>query len=174
MSQFTKFGKIFGWIFITAGAAAVLLYFGLRALSGRSPITVFVLFAHFTPYQDFYPIPYLLAITLIFAVVGALWLTFIMPRFTRLRFGQIMLLPWIALLLAGPVWGMLWAYHDMQAGFFPPFPQMVDYLWYGVRKGIYIALSSAWYSAPFNLLAYSVACLLVALGVKRFGSESRG
>lgn len=171
MRRFKRFGKIFGLMFVTAGAAAFLLYFGMKALSGRSPIGIFVLFVHFAPYHDLYPIPYLLAIALVFAAVSAWWLVFVMPRFVRLRFLQIMLLPWIALFISGPMWGMLWVFHDMQGGFFPALRQMIDYLLFGARQGVFFALNAALFSVPLNLLAYGAACLLLVMFVKRFGSE---
>jgi len=72
------------------------------------------------------------------------------------------------------VWGMLRVYHDMQAGFFPAFPQMIDYLLYGVQQGVLFALNVALFSLPLNLLAYGAACRLVVLCIKRFGSEQPG
>ncbi len=173
MSQVKKFGRIAGLLFVTTSAAAFLLYFGMKALNGRSPIAVFIPFAQVqaAPYHDLYPIPYLLAIALVFAVVSALWLMLITPRFTRFRLLQIILLPWIALMLAGPVWGMLWVYHDMQAGFFPAFPQMIDYLRFGAQQGLYFTLAVVQFSLPLNLLAYGAACLLLVMFVKHFVSE---
>jgi hypothetical protein len=171
MSQFKKFARTAGLLFVIASAVAFLLYFGMKALSGRSPIIVMIPFRPIIPYYDRHPVPYLLVIAFIFAVVSALWLTFILPRFTRFRFLQIVALPWIALMLASSVWGMLWAYHDMQAGFFPPFPQMIDYLLFGAQAGLYFALDSALFSAPMNLLAYGAACLLLMIFVKRSEPE---
>jgi hypothetical protein len=171
MSQVVKFARITSALFIAAGAAAFFLYFGMIALRGQSPIIVAIPLAHIAPYLDEHPIPYLLTIAFIFAVVGALWLMFIMPRFTRFRFLQIMLLPWITLLVAGPVWGMLWTFHDMQAGFFPSFPQMINYLFFGAQQGLLWVLIIALYSLPFSILAYAAACLMLIMFVKRFGPE---
>jgi hypothetical protein len=172
MNQFKKFAKIAGLLFAFTGATAFLLYFGMKALNGQSPIVVFLPFAplHIKPYHDQYPVPYLLASALVFAVVSALWLVLIAPRLTRLRLLQIILLPWVALLFAGPVWGMLWVYHDMQAGFFPAFPQMIDYLLFGARQGLYFTLDVVMFSLPLNLLAYGAACLLLLMFVKHFVS----
>jgi hypothetical protein len=171
MNQFKKFARITGLLFVITSAVAFLLYFGMEAVSERSPLVVFVPFAHITPYHDLYPIPYLLMSALVFAAVSALWLVFIVPRFTGFRFLQIILLPWIALLLTSPIWGMLWVFHDMQAGFFPAFPPMIDYLLFGARQGLYFALNAIVFSLPLNLLAYGATCLLLAMFVKRFGSE---
>ena len=171
MKQFKKFAKIAGLLFVTTSVVAFLFYFVTKVLSGRSPIVVGSPLAHITPYLDLQPVPYLLTIAFIFAVVSALWLMFIRPHFTRFRFLQIISLPWIALMLAGPVWGMLWVYHDMQAGFFPTFPQMIDYLLFGVRQGLYLPLIVVLSSLPFSLLAYGAACLLLVIFVKRFGTE---
>ncbi|CAG0929362.1 hypothetical protein TFLX_01279 [Thermoflexales bacterium] len=171
MSQLKKFGRMFGLMFVTAGATAFLLYFGMKALNGRTPIAIYVLFVHFAPYHELYPIPYLLIIVLVFAIVGALWLIFIALRFIRFRFLQIIVLPWMAVLLASPVCGMLWVYHDMQAGFFPAFPQMIDYLLFGAQQGVLFALNVVLFSMPLNLLAYGVACLLLVMFAKRFGFE---
>jgi hypothetical protein len=171
MSQLAKFAKITGVLFSAAGAVAFILYFGMIVLRGQSPIVVAIPLAHVAPYLAEYPVPYLLTMAFVFAVVSALWLMLVMPRFTRFRFLQIMLLPWIALIVAGPIWGMLWVYHDMQAGFFPAFSQMIDYLLFGAQQGLFWLLVIALASVPFNLLAYGAACLLLVLFVKRFGIE---
>ena len=171
MKQIPRFIKIASVLFIASGTTAFLLYFGMIALRGQSPIVVAIPLAHVAPYLDEHSVPYLSAIAFIFAVVSTLWLMLIMLRFMRSRFLQIMLLPWITLLVAGPVWGMLWVYHDMQAGFFPAFPQMVDYLLFGAQQGLFWVLIIALYSLPISLLAYAAACLLLVMFVRRFGFE---
>jgi hypothetical protein len=57
------------------------------------------------------------------------------------------------------------------AGFFPPFSQMIDYLLFGARQGLYLPLIVVLSSLPFSLLAYGAACLLLVIFVKRFGTE---
>jgi len=112
----------------------------MRTLLGRPPIVIAVPLAHVTQYQNQYPLPYLVAIAFMFALVGTVWLTAIAPRAYRLHSLQIALVPFLTVLLVGPFWGMLWAYHDMQAGFFPDTPHMIDYLLFGAQYGFFFII----------------------------------
>ena len=98
-----------------------------------------------------------------------------MPRLPRFRRLQVALIPCLAVLFTGPIWGMLWVYHDMQAGFFPDFSRMIDYLLFGAQQGWFFAFSGAVLSFPLNVLAYAIACLLLLVFARRFVSaQSKG
>jgi hypothetical protein len=168
MNRLRMFFKIATLMFITSGTAACGLYFGMQALLGHPPIVVAVPLAHVAQYQNQYPIPYLLTFAFVFAVVSALWLVRLRSRRSRLRPIHIAAIPFVAVLLAGPIWGMLWTYHDIQAGFFPGFQQMVDYLLFGAQYGLFFSLNGAVQSLPFSLLAYIAAVILVSVFMKRF------
>jgi hypothetical protein len=170
MSRFLKFLKMTGTMFLAGGVIAFGLYFGLNALLGHSPIVVAVPFVHVAQYSSQYPLPYLLSIAFIFAVVSAFWLTVLMPRLPKFRLFQIALIPLFVVLLTGPIWGMLWVYHDMQAGFFPDFSQMIDYLLFGARQGLFFAFNGAVFSFPLNILAYALANLLLLIFMRRLVS----
>src|SRR3970040_2116710 len=136
MSRLSRFTTMLGLMFATSGMSAFGLYFGLRAFLGHSPLEVVVPFAHIAPYLNRYPIPYLLSIAFIFALVSALWYAVITDTFPRFRWFQIAMIPFLVVLLTGPVWGMLWVYHDMEAGFFPDFPGMMGYLLFRAQQGV--------------------------------------
>jgi hypothetical protein len=97
--------KSTGVLFIVSNIAAFSLYFGLRALLNQPPVIIWVPFAHLTFYHDQHPVLYLLSISLIFALIGALWLTVIAPKFSRLHQFQMALLPILTVLVTGPVLG---------------------------------------------------------------------
>jgi hypothetical protein len=80
-----KFFKIAGMMFSISSVAAFALYFGVQALLGHPPIIAAVPLAHVAQYHNQYPIPYLLAVTAVFALVSAFWLAVIAPKFTRFR-----------------------------------------------------------------------------------------
>lgn len=81
------------------------------------------------------------------------------------------IVPFFAVLLTGPIWGMLWVYHDMQAGFFPDFPRMMEYLLFGAQQGLFFAFNGALFSFPLNILAYAVAYILLLVFSRWFVSE---
>lgn len=171
MNRFASFIKITGVLFIVSSIAAFSLYFGLRGLLNQLPVIIWVPFAHLTFYHDQHPVPYLLSISLIFALIGALWLTVIAPKFSKYHRLQMALLPILTVLLTGPIWGMLWVYDDMRAGFFPPFPVMMGYIGWGAKQGLFLGLNGAIASFPLNVVAYVVAYLLLLAVARRFGSR---
>jgi hypothetical protein len=159
MKRIPIFAKAFLWLFVSSGAAAFALYFGLRARFGLSPILF--PFMRARPYYDEHPIPFLLSLAVIYAVAGSFWLVFIAPKVKSFRWAQIGIIPCLSVVLVGPLWGVIAIYYDMEAGFFPPFSAMIHYLAWGAQQGLIAGPISALLSFPINLVSYTIAYSLL-------------
>ncbi len=156
--------------FLTIGLAFTL-YFGLTAILKHSPILVPI--GHITDYLGQSPVLYLASIAGVFALVSTTWITLVFPKFQRFRLLQIMTLPFVVLFVSGPVWGIIYIYHDMQAGYFPVFSQMVEYLWFGVTQGLFIAPIAAISSFPLNVISYTLAYIVLYMISQPVASSSK-
>ena len=137
MNRIYRFIRMFIGLFAVSGLASIGLYFALRAAYRHSPLILWCpVFCRERPYWNQFPIPYLLAIALSFALLSAAWLN-LGPRVnSRLTWVQIGATPIAALILAGALCGALWAYYDMRAGFFPATPILIDYVGQSIQAGI--------------------------------------
>jgi hypothetical protein len=158
-------------MFVASTVAAMVLYFGLQLALGRSPILVAVPFLHVTQYHARFPLPYLLAVSLTFSLTSAAWLVAVAPRTTRFRPVHIAALPLLSALLAGPLCGMIWVYHDMLAGFFPAPSDALGYMLSGARSGFRLAPIVILYSWRLSIPAYLAGISLLIFMVKRSPSS---
>lgn len=159
----------FGLIFISSSIVSFALYFGLKAIMGGAFSCGF--FFRCWPYWEFYPIPYLLALAFTYAGVTSLWFSTFGRSVTRFPYLQLALLPIVSLLPAGFMCGMIWAYHDMAAGFFPQFSWMINYIWEFAWLGFQAAPFIALTSFPLNVLGFLFAYLIAAFTAKRLGLQ---
>jgi hypothetical protein len=161
----------FGFLFTTTAIIAFALVFGVQYIKGDSPYYAPVdVFAGYKGYNVReiieYPFPYLLSISFFFALSGAYWITIIAPRKRRYHGIQALVVPWIAVFLTSPVWGLIWSMYRWPPSYFSDASWMMHYYWHDVRSAILLCLPSAIFSFPMNLLSY-VAVLLLLLICKR-------
>lgn len=82
------------------------------------------------------------------------------------RVGVAALLALATLALSAPLGGMLWQWHDMQAGYFPP-GWGRHLLLNGSRDGLAIGWLVVVLSVPYNVLGLGVCYGLLAAGARR-------
>ena len=128
------------------------LYILMSLLMGE-PAFPWVLFGW--NYQVEYPMQYICVVAVCYALVAALW-TVCMKRQRRgvLRVLEVLSVILVALVLACPLGGMLWHFHDMLAGFFPDF--WLRKLLGGFVDGLMVGPRLVFYSFPYNLMALIV------------------
>ncbi len=102
-------------------------------------------------YHEKHPMQYIGVVAVCYALVAALW-TVCMKRQRRgvLRILEVLAVILVALVLACPLGGMLWHFHDMLAGFFPNF--WLRKLLGGFADGLMIGPRLIFYSFPYNLI----------------------
>ena len=106
-------------------------------------------------YHEKHPMQYIGVVAVCYALVAALW-TVCMKRQRRgvLRILEVLAVILVALVLACPLGGMLWHFHDMLAGFFPDF--WLRKLVGGFVDGLMVGPCLVFYSFPYNLMALIV------------------
>ena len=114
-------------------------------------------------YHEQHPMQYIGVVAVCYALVAALW-TVCMKRQRRgvLRILEVLAVILVALVLACPLGGMLWHFHDMLAGFFPDF--WLRKLVGGFVDGLIVGPLLVFYSFPYNLMAlivgyFATSCL---------------
>ena len=124
------------------------LYRLVSLLMGES---VFAWMPHMFEYHEQHPMQYIGVVAVCYALVAALW-TVCMKRPCRgvSRMLEVLAVILVALALACPLGGMLWHFHDMQAGFFPNF--WLRKLLGGFADGLMIGPRLIFYSFPYNLI----------------------
>ena len=87
------------------------------------------------------------------------------------RVGVVGLLALATVGLSSPLGGLLWHWHDMQAGYIPASwgRQLLSGAWQGFTTGWLVVLLSV----PYNALGLPVCYGLLALGAGRFAAGSR-
>ena len=171
--KWASFFRAFVFLFVATSISAFLLFFAIRYLQGGgqydAPVMVFdgyhsgdlwVIAEH--------PIPFLLSISLLLSLSGSLWIVVIAPRVKRYHSLQALLIPWVALILASPVWGLIWSmYRWPPQGFSDPSVMLMFY-----RHDALFGLSLGWLSGlisfPINILSYITVYGLILLSKKIF------
>jgi hypothetical protein len=174
MGGLRRCGMTFIWVFAASGLAAIVLYYGLRTVTYHSPVILWCAgYCRERPYWDKHPIPFLIALAISFALLSAVWFAIDAHRLRRFVWVQIGALPLFALLPAGALSGVIWAYYDMRAGFFPALPVMFSYLGESAGVGLYMMPLYVLGSFPLNLLGYAAACVILSFSWFRRSSRPR-
>jgi hypothetical protein len=171
--QWDSLLKSFSFLFVTTSIAAYLLFFGVDRLQGNyayhSPVYIFNgYFGYFLWEIRQQPFAYLLSISFFLSLLGALWLGLVVPRTRRFHALQALAVPWIAMLITSPVWGLIWSmYRWPPQGFSDTSIMMMFY-----RHDIGVGLSLGWLSAiisfPINILSYIVVYILLLISKRLF------
>ena len=172
------FLKPFCFLFIPTSVAAFLLYFGVGLLIaeltvGFSPVIVTDGY-HGGQLEEIteHPFAFLLTISFIFSLLGASWLTVIEPKYKRFQSLQLLILPWIALILTSPLWGVIWSVYHWPPQDFSSLSTMIYYYQYDALFGLRLGWLSAIYSFPINILSYISVCALLFVNKKLFFDKS--
>ncbi len=170
-----KFLKPFCFLFITIGFAAFLLYFGLASMPKESEYVSPVVITdgyHGGYFREIaqHPFAYLLTISFFPSLFGAWWLVAIAPRHKRFHSLQLLLIPWIALIVTSPVWGIIWSLYRHPQGFADVAARA--HYQYDAMFGLNLGWISAIASFPINILSYTAAYLLLLLSKKLFLEKS--
>ena len=103
-------------------------------------------------YHYTHPMQYIGVVAACYALVATIWTVFMKRMRTGLtRFLEILFVIIVSLALACPLGGMLWHFHDMQAGFFPSF--WLRKLREGLSEGLQLGPVLILLSIPFNILS---------------------
>ena len=108
-------------------------------------------------YHEQYPMQYIGVVAICYAFVASLWTAYMKRRrMGVLRILEALSVILVALVLACPLGGMLWHFHDMLAGFFPDF--WLRKLLGGVVDGLMVGPLLVFYSFPYNLMGLVGGC----------------
>jgi len=174
--QLALFARSFGFLFLALLIASIaLFYFVLTVFRGvifglqDAPIWVMVPFrgVNFREIIET-PLAYLSSISLVSALVGAIWTSFVAPRFSRRIPLQVLIVPWVAVLLTGPVWGLIWSVNHWPADGFVDYETMMLFRRTDVENGLYLSWLSAVQSYPLNILSYLIYCGLLLTNKRLF------
>ena len=164
-----KFLAVFFIVLLISFSSASILYYSLKTINGYSPFACPMAWRCW-PYWDKHPIPYLAVLSFSYSFFCTLWAIIFATKPKKYWVFQYVLLPITALLFGGYLSGIVWAYQDMQLGFFPEFSQAIYYTKGLAISGLLLSLQTAFASFPLNILAYIVS-IIISLGVKKILSK---
>jgi hypothetical protein len=177
-SHWLIFIRSFCFLFITTDTAAFLLYFGVGFLLIGKVIDFSPVFItdgyHGGSLQEIteHPFTFLLTISCIFSLLGAFWLTAVAPKYGRFHSLQILIVPWIALIITSPVWGLIWSLYNWPPQSFSDTSVMKLYYLTDAIFGFRMGWLSAIISFPINILSYVTVCMLLFINKKLFIHKS--
>jgi hypothetical protein len=175
-SRLVVFIKSFSFLCPTLLVASfALFYFVLNVFRGvifgldEAPIWLTFIFRGINFYYILEtPTIYLLSIALVSALVGAFWIGFVIPKFPKLIWLQIIIVPWIAVILTGGVWGLIWSINQWPPDSFGSYEALMLFRRTDIENGLFNSWLSAIQSYPLNVLSYGVYCGLLFLSTKFF------
>lgn len=141
----------------------------LSVIEGREATPVGYLYRMFM-YPDQHPLQYVAVVAIPFAFLTAMWTSTVSRRLRSYRWLQINGVILLSLVMSSVLGGLLWTFHDMQAGYFPAYDTMIDHFqqgaWWGLTLGpIIVALS-----IPMNVLAFIIAYSIASFTERTFNT----
>ena len=165
--------KSFSFLLVTTSIAAFLLFFGVDWLQGNHANHSPVFVTNF--YHGYYlreirehPFVFLLSISIVFSSLGAAWINAVVPRARRFHALQALAIPWIALIVASPIWGLVWSMLRWPPGSFSDPTVMILFYRHDIGVGLSLGWLSAIVSFPINILSYTVVSLLLLITKRLF------
>ncbi len=181
--------KTFFWSFwflaIGLGIAAFLLFYGIKlmienniirdALNIRTVLHINLgARGHAFGEIDEYPFPYLLTIVLVSSIIGGLWTAYVASKYTQHIILQILVLPWISVIVTGLIWGIIFSksFRGLQylVENFPGNPVKWLLTETNAMNGLTWGWLSALQSFPINILSYVAFCSLLFASKKLFST----
>lgn len=155
-----KFVAAFCMSFLLSFVGDAALYFGLRTIlvviEGSDATPIGYLFRMFM-YPDQHPFQYLAVVALPFAFLTAVWTIIPSKYFRANHWQQIVAVILLSLIVSSILGGLLWTFHDMQAGYFPSYDTMVEHFLQGAWWGLTLGPLIVTLSIPMNFFAFVIA-----------------
>jgi len=159
---------IFVAYFMVCFCGLASLYWLVSLLMNES---AFACMPHMFEYHEKHPMQYIGVVAICYAVVAAIWTAWMRRRRTGVwRILEVLAVILVALVLACPLGGMLWHFHDMLAGFFPSF--WLRKLVGGFVDGLMIGPLLILYSFPYNVMGLIVGYFVTTRLNSFFSSRS--
>ena len=162
INKLLKNYKLLLFYWIVSFAIAVLGYYLLGLVSKR----VFGSWYRMIRYHFGHPMQYI-AIPVFFYGILATW--FKERFYCSNKIGLTLLIVLLTIALSSPFGGMLWHFHDMQAGWFPK--NWMHKLIGGFSEGLAIGWLLILLSFPYNIFGIIIAYFLTNFGSKHFSKE---
>lgn len=119
-------------------------------------------------YHEQYPVQYLALVSFSFALLGSLWIAYFRGTKGIKRHLTKTLTIIFTIALATPLGGLLWSFHDMQAGYFPAPRLMLENFRWAAITAIEIGPQILLFSFPFNLFGIIYGYVALHLGAKLY------
>jgi hypothetical protein len=165
--------KSFSFLLVTTSIAAFLLFFGVDWLQGNHAYHSPVFVTNFC--QGYYlseirehPFAFLLSISLVSSILGAAWISVVVPKTRRFHALHALVIPWIAVIAASPIWGLVWSMFRWPPGSFSDPSTMMLFYRHDIGVGISLGWLSAIISFPINILSYTAVSLLLLISKRLF------
>jgi hypothetical protein len=118
-------------------------------------------------YHYEFPIQYIVIPSFFYGIIASIFSSRFNIQSIKKQLLTLFYIVSITMIISFPFGGMLWMYHDMQAGYFP-----TNWVEKMIRHGIASGLSTGWLiislSLPYNLLGVVVAYFLTKKGAQIF------
>jgi len=171
--HWVTFIKSLCFLFITTSISAFPIYFGVSLITNnpyiKSPVFITDGY-HSSSLQAIteHPFPFLLSISFFLSFLGALWIVIVAPKFKRLHVLQLLALPWIAVIVTSPIWGMIWSIYRWPPQSFSDNSTMMLFYRYDAVFGLNSGILSAVISFPINIISYTTVCTLLFISRRLF------
>ncbi|MBE9060065.1 hypothetical protein [cf. Phormidesmis sp. LEGE 11477] len=107
-------------------------------------------------YHERHPYQYLLLVAIVYGCLATMWAHYAgKAQRGWKRAGSIIGVMVLTIICSSVPGGMLWVFHDTQAGFFPGMNRFLNNLWWGAGAGLSVGWLIFMLSIPYNVL-----CLL--------------
>jgi hypothetical protein len=166
-----RFLAAFGLSFLVSFAGGSVVFFVLRFIiqgyDGHTPIAYWF---RMTMYPDGHPFQYAFIVAVTFALLTTIWTVWLSARLHRMRWLQIAAIIALTVEISGVLGGVLYMFHDMQAGYFPDRDIMMDRFIWGAGTGAVLGPIIVAFSVPLNALCFAIAYVTASFTQRRFGS----
>jgi hypothetical protein len=161
LPSWREFARLFGILFVTAFSGGIGSYWLLHSALGQRH--VFGALYRMFLYHEQHPAQYIAIVAFFYALLVAAW--GVRSHSTGWRWHRSLLAIFaLTLLLSSAAGGVLWTFHDMQAGYFPPWGRRLAMFEDGIVSGITLGWLIFLLSFPLNVittfLAYGVTYYL--------------
>lgn len=112
-------------------------------------------------YHEKHAFQYIGLVAVVFGAVGTVWHEWLGSCTGWRRWLSILAVMVVTILLASAPGGVLYAIHDMQAGYFPEGQRFWNALWWGAGQGLVLGWLVILASIPYNLLGVIIGALVL-------------
>ncbi len=166
--RWATFSKSFCFLFITISIVAFALFYGVESIFNHdapytSPVIINLIAkgAYLWEVKQ-HAFAFLLTLSLFTSLVGSFWIAIIAPKYHRSHNLQLLIVPWIVVILTSPLLGVI-AYWSQDSSFYA--------ISYHAKLGWSYGWLSAIESFPINILSYTIVCGLLFVSKKLFSAQ---